>query len=91
MTAITLLLKKDSPFILNEEALSQFQILKESFTTSPILYHLNPSLPTIAEAYASDHALGSVLSQFNDSGKHPIAFDSCKLIQAGLNYEINDK
>ncbi|MBW0530557.1 hypothetical protein O181_070272, partial [Austropuccinia psidii MF-1] len=27
----------------------------------------------------------------NDSGKHPIAFDSCKLLPAELNYEIHDK
>ncbi|MBW0537943.1 hypothetical protein O181_077658 [Austropuccinia psidii MF-1] len=27
----------------------------------------------------------------SDSGKHPIAFNSCKLIQAEFNYEIHDK
>ncbi|MBW0528022.1 hypothetical protein O181_067737 [Austropuccinia psidii MF-1] len=27
----------------------------------------------------------------NDSGKHPIVFDSCKLLPAELNYEIYDK
>ncbi|MBW0488973.1 hypothetical protein O181_028688 [Austropuccinia psidii MF-1] len=27
----------------------------------------------------------------NDSGKHPIEFDSCKLLPAELNYEIHDK
>ncbi|MBW0515066.1 hypothetical protein O181_054781 [Austropuccinia psidii MF-1] len=27
----------------------------------------------------------------NDSGKHPIEFDSCKLLPAELNYEINNK
>ncbi|MBW0465419.1 hypothetical protein O181_005134 [Austropuccinia psidii MF-1] len=47
LTALTSLLEKDSPFIFNEEALSQFQILKEAFTTAPILYHLNPSIPAI--------------------------------------------
>ncbi|MBW0546561.1 hypothetical protein O181_086276 [Austropuccinia psidii MF-1] len=87
----TSLLKKNSPFIFNEEALSQFQILKEAFTTNPILSHFNPSLPTIVETDASYYALGSVLSQVNDSGKHPIAFDSCKLLPAELNYEIRDK
>ncbi|MBW0508719.1 hypothetical protein O181_048434 [Austropuccinia psidii MF-1] len=91
ITALTYLLKKDSPFIFNEEALSQFQLLKEAFTTAPILSHLNPSLPTIVETDASDYALGAVLSQVNDSGKHPIAFDSCKLLPAELNYEIHDK
>ncbi|MBW0587711.1 hypothetical protein O181_127426 [Austropuccinia psidii MF-1] len=91
ITALTSLLKEDSPFIFNEEALSQFQVLKEAFTTSPLLSHFNPSLPTIVETYASDYALGAVLSQVNDEGKHPIAFDSCKLLPAELNYEIHDK
>ncbi|MBW0551126.1 hypothetical protein O181_090841 [Austropuccinia psidii MF-1] len=91
ITALTTLFKKDSPFIFNEEALSQFQILKEGFTTAPIISHFNPSLPTIAETNASDYALGSVLIQVNDSGKHPVAFDSCNLVPADLNYEIHDK
>ncbi|MBW0592030.1 hypothetical protein O181_131745, partial [Austropuccinia psidii MF-1] len=78
--------KKDSTFIFNEEALRQFQILKEAFTTAPILSHSNPSLPTIVETDASDYALGALLSQVNDSGKHPIEFESCK-----LHYELHDK
>ncbi|MBW0493624.1 hypothetical protein O181_033339 [Austropuccinia psidii MF-1] len=86
ITALTSLLQNDSASIYNEEAHSQFQILKEAFTTSPILSHFNPSLPTIVETAASDYALGSVLSQVNDSGNHPIAFDSCKLLPAELNY-----
>ncbi|MBW0533210.1 hypothetical protein O181_072925 [Austropuccinia psidii MF-1] len=76
LTALTSLLKKDSPFIFNEVAHSQFQLLKEAFTTAPILSHFNPSLPTIVETDASDYALGAVLSQVDDSGKHPIEFDS---------------
>ncbi|MBW0576963.1 hypothetical protein O181_116678 [Austropuccinia psidii MF-1] len=91
LSALTSLLKKESPFIFNEEALSQFQILKEAFTTAPIVSHFNPSLPTIVETNASDYALGAVLSQVNDSGKHPVAFDSHKLLPAELNYEIHDK
>ncbi|MBW0582223.1 hypothetical protein O181_121938 [Austropuccinia psidii MF-1] len=88
-TALTSLLKKDSTFIFNEEALSQFQVLKEAFTTAPIVSHFNPSLPTIVETDASDYALGAVLSQVNESGKHPIAFDNRKLLPAELNYEIH--
>ncbi|MBW0549472.1 hypothetical protein O181_089187 [Austropuccinia psidii MF-1] len=91
ISALTSLLKKDSPFIFNEETHNQFQILKEAFTTAPIVSNFNPSLPTIVETDASDYALGSVLSQVNGSGKHPIAFDSCKLLPAELNYEIHDK
>ncbi|MBW0477890.1 hypothetical protein O181_017605 [Austropuccinia psidii MF-1] len=91
ITALTSLLKKESPFIFNEEVLSMFQILKEAFTTAPFLSHFNISLPTIVETNASDYALGAVLSQVNDLGKHPIAFDSPKLLPAELNYEIHDK
>ncbi|MBW0585951.1 hypothetical protein O181_125666 [Austropuccinia psidii MF-1] len=74
ITALTSLLKKDSPFIFNEEALSQLQILKKAFTTAPMLSHFNLSLPTIVEIDASNYVLGAVLSQVNDSGNHPIAF-----------------
>ncbi|MBW0526388.1 hypothetical protein O181_066103 [Austropuccinia psidii MF-1] len=91
ITALASLLKKDSPFVFNEEALSQFPILKEELTTSHIISHFNPSLPTIVETDASDYALGAVLSKVNDSGKHFIAFDSCKLLPAELNYEIHEK
>ncbi|MBW0508628.1 hypothetical protein O181_048343 [Austropuccinia psidii MF-1] len=91
VTALTSLFKEDSPFIFNEGDLSQFKILKEEFTTAPILSHFNPSLPTIVEADASDYALGAVLSQVNDSGKLSIEFDSRKLLPAELNYEIHDK
>ncbi|MBW0463257.1 hypothetical protein O181_002972 [Austropuccinia psidii MF-1] len=81
----------NSPFIFNEEALSQFQVLKESFTMAPILSHFNPSLPAIVETDASDYAFGSELSQVNDSGNNPIAFDSFKLLPMALNYEAHDK
>ncbi|MBW0486112.1 hypothetical protein O181_025827 [Austropuccinia psidii MF-1] len=40
---------------------------------------------------ASNYALGAVLSQVSDSVKHPIAFNSHRLIPAELNYEIHDK
>ncbi|MBW0568596.1 hypothetical protein O181_108311 [Austropuccinia psidii MF-1] len=40
---------------------------------------------------ASDYALGAVLSQVSDSGKHPIAFDSHKPSPEKLNYEIHYK
>ncbi|MBW0474576.1 hypothetical protein O181_014291, partial [Austropuccinia psidii MF-1] len=64
---------------------------KEAFTIAPILSHFDPSLPTIVETDVSDYALGAVLSHISDSGKHPIAFNSRKLIPAELNYEIHDK
>ncbi|MBW0500667.1 hypothetical protein O181_040382 [Austropuccinia psidii MF-1] len=91
ITALTSLLKKDSPYIFNEESLSKLKIIKEAFTTSPILSHFNPSLPAIVETDSSDYSLGAVLSQVNDSGKHPIAFESCKLLSAELEIKIHEK
>ncbi|MBW0584112.1 hypothetical protein O181_123827, partial [Austropuccinia psidii MF-1] len=84
ISSLTSFLKKDSCFPLNEEALRQFHQLKEEFTIAPILSHFDASLPTIVETNASDYALGSVLSQISDSGKHPISFDSRQILQAEL-------
>ncbi|MBW0561724.1 hypothetical protein O181_101439 [Austropuccinia psidii MF-1] len=91
ISALTSLLEKESPFICIEEAIHWFQILKQAFTTSPILSHFNPSLPTIVDTDASDYALGALLSHLNNSAKHPIAFDRCKLLAAEINYGIHDK
>ncbi|MBW0585228.1 hypothetical protein O181_124943 [Austropuccinia psidii MF-1] len=76
ISSLTSFFKKYSRFPLNEEALRQFHQLKEAFTIAPILSHFDPSLPTILETDESDYALGAVLSQISDTGKHPIAFDS---------------
>ncbi|MBW0579548.1 hypothetical protein O181_119263 [Austropuccinia psidii MF-1] len=65
ISSLTSFLKKDSCLPLNEEALSQFQQLKEASTTAPILSHFNPSLPTIVETDASYYALGAVLTELN--------------------------
>ncbi|MBW0534777.1 hypothetical protein O181_074492 [Austropuccinia psidii MF-1] len=66
ITDLTSLPKEKSPFIFNEEALGQFQLVKEAFTPAPILSHCNPSIPAIVETDASDYSLSAVLSQVND-------------------------
>ncbi|MBW0507595.1 hypothetical protein O181_047310 [Austropuccinia psidii MF-1] len=91
ISSLTSLLKKDSLFPINEEALRLFHKLKEAFTISPILSHFDPSLPTIVETDALDYALGAVLSQISDSGKHPITWDSRRNLPSELNYEIHYK
>ncbi|MBW0551782.1 hypothetical protein O181_091497 [Austropuccinia psidii MF-1] len=91
ISALTSLLKKYFPLIFNEEALSKSQILKDTFTTAPVLSHFNPSLPIVVETDSSDYSLVSVLSQVNDSENHPIVFDRHKLLPAELSYEIHDK
>ncbi|MBW0547136.1 hypothetical protein O181_086851 [Austropuccinia psidii MF-1] len=91
ISSLTSFLKKDSRFPLKEEALRQFHQLKEVFTIAPILSHFDPSLPIIVETDASDYALGAVLNQISDSGKHPNSFYSRKPLPAELNYQIHDK
>ncbi|MBW0483953.1 hypothetical protein O181_023668 [Austropuccinia psidii MF-1] len=91
ISSLTKSLRKYSCFCLNEEALRQFHQLKEALNTSPILSHFNTSLPTIVETDALDYALGAVLSQVSDSGKHSILFDSHKLLPEELNSDIHDK
>ncbi|MBW0578830.1 hypothetical protein O181_118545 [Austropuccinia psidii MF-1] len=59
-----------------------------SFLKKDSYFPLNEKAPKIN---ASNYALGAVLSQVSDSGKHPIAFNSRKPIPAELNYEIHDK
>ncbi|MBW0533878.1 hypothetical protein O181_073593, partial [Austropuccinia psidii MF-1] len=49
ITALTSPLTKYSPFIFNGEALSQFQILKDAFTTAPILLYLLFCKPLTAD------------------------------------------
>ncbi|MBW0497756.1 hypothetical protein O181_037471 [Austropuccinia psidii MF-1] len=91
ISSLTKFLKRDSCFPLNEKALRKLHQLKEAFTTALILSHFYPYLPTIVETDASDYSLGAILSQVSDSGKHPIAFESRKLIPSELNYEIHYK
>ncbi|MBW0570996.1 hypothetical protein O181_110711 [Austropuccinia psidii MF-1] len=91
ISSLTKFLKKGSCFHLHEEDLRQFHKPKVAFTTAPISSHFNASLPTIVETDASYYALGAVQSQVSYSGKHPIAFDSCKRLPSELNYEIHDK
>src|SRR5215471_9510284 len=89
---LTRLLKKDRKFDFDDDARQAFQRLKYAFTTAPVLAHFQPDRPSTIETDASDFAIAAVLSQPDDAGiLHPIAFHSCKLTPAELNYEIYDK
>jgi hypothetical protein len=91
-TPITRLLRKDTKFNFDEDALVSFNALKSAFTTAPILQHFDPSKPSIVETDASDFAIAAVISQHDDNNiLHPIAFHSRKLTPSELNYEIYDK
>ena len=51
---LTSLTRKDIPFLLTDQARMEFEALKKSFTTAPILRHFDSSLRTIVKTDASD-------------------------------------
>ena len=64
--------------------------VKQAFTSAPILVHVDLEKKFIIEAYASDFARGSALSQIAHGEKfHPIASHSRKLKLVEINYEIH--
>ena len=68
-----------------------FRLLKDTFTSAPILHHFDPSLPPIVEMDASDSTITRILSLHTDDGDvHPVAFFSRTLPGAKLNYDTHD-
>jgi hypothetical protein len=68
-----------------------FQQLKDTFTSTPILKHFDPTLEVIIETDASNFAIGCILSQKHEGRLHPVAFHSRKMEPAERNYDIHDK
>jgi hypothetical protein len=54
---------KDQPFSYGVEVENAFQSLKAFFTIAPLFIHVNPTKPFVLETYASNFALGAILSQ----------------------------
>ena len=85
------LLKKDMKFEWSDKCNESFDRLKDAFSSASMLKHPDTSRPFVVETDASDFALGGVLSQYHNEILCPVAFYSCKLTSAEINYEIYDK
>jgi hypothetical protein len=49
-------------------------LLKQAFTTTPVLLHLDPTKPFHVELDASDFAIGEIYTQPDEFGVlHPVA------------------
>ncbi|KAD2805006.1 hypothetical protein E3N88_38383 [Mikania micrantha] len=83
---LTDLLKKDS-FKCNEEAQVAFEILKQAFTTAPVLALPGFSKEFVVETDASSKGLGAVLMQEG----HPIAFISKALSTRQQSSSVYEK
>ena len=93
ITPLTRLTQKDTKFSWGPEHQQAFDTLKLTFTQAPVLTHFYLANPIVIEMDASDYAIAAIISQIspNDSDLHPIAFYSCGMKPAELNYEIYDK
>ena len=85
------LTRKNVPFNWGPEQQKAFDKIKELFTFAPILRHSDSNKPFIVETYASNFAVGAILSQEFDGQLHPIAYISTSLTKSQKNYQIYDK
>ncbi|KAK3553387.1 hypothetical protein QTP70_003551 [Hemibagrus guttatus] len=88
-----LLRNKPKTLVWTPAATHAFQMLKQAFTTAPLLVHPDPELPFIVEVDASTTRVGAVLSQQQGNPRklHPCAFFSRKLNPAEVNYDIGNR
>jgi len=87
------LLQGNTPGKWTEQCESVFQLLKKAFTTTPILCLFDPTLSIILECDASDFTITAIIWQFDIGSKDlcPVAFYTCSMINAELNYNIYNK
>jgi hypothetical protein len=89
---LSMLTRKNTPFIWTSVHEQSFQALKKAFSSAPILVHTDPSKPYTLETDASNFAIGAILSQPDAEGNlHPCCFYSRSLNDAESRYDIRDK
>ena len=85
------LLKKDVPFVWNNNCTIAFESLKEKLIRAPIFSSPDFSKPFIIRTDASLDGVGGVLLQMSDQNiEVPIYFESRTLTPAELNYSVTD-
>ena len=85
-------IKKNNTFYWTPKCQKSFELLKEYFTTSPILVHFNFKKEYIFEIDLSDNVFAEIISQYREDGLlHPVAFFSCKHLLQEINYKIYNK
>ena len=89
---LTRLMRKNMPWNWTNTCQEVFTLLKQVFTTAPCLRHFDPVLHPIVEMDASDYAIAGIFLLSSDEGEvNPMAFYSCTLNGAKLNYDTHDK
>ena len=92
MVPLTRLTRKDVLWNFSVDCRCSFNLLKEAFTSAPILTHYQPDVPIIVETDASDYAIAGILSNIcPDSEICPVTFYLHMLTVPELNYDTHDK
>ena len=92
VTPLIKTIRKDVAFSWSSDCQKAFDLLKNAFTSAPILAHFDYEKESIVETDASDNVSAGILSQYGDDGLlHPVAFFSKKHTAQEINYEIYDK
>ena len=65
--------------------------MKTVLQNAPVLQLADQQKDYIVATDASDYAMGAVLSQVWDDGKHPVAFESRKMNLAAQNYPTHER
>ena len=86
-----ILTEKNRVFSWNEDAQEAFEKLKTALVTSPILAYPDPESMFILDTDASDHGIGSVLSQIQEGKERVIAYFSRTLNKPERRYCVTRK
>jgi len=89
---LTHLTRKDTPWNFDDKCRMAFNILKQAFTSAPILMHWVLDVQLVIETNASDYTLAAILSimtKYNEI--YPIAFHSQTFSIPELNYDVYNK
>jgi len=90
---LNLLLRKSTvpttPF-LSDSSLFAFELLRSKFTSTEVLRHFDPALPTLVETDSSGFAIAAVLSQQHPDGFRPVSYWSRQSTDAERRYGAHD-
>ena len=93
-TPLTDLLRKNCPKVVQwtTECETAFRTLKRLLCSSPVLRATNNDRPFILQTDASDHGIGAVLSQVDDTGvEHAVSYYSRRLVPREERYAAIEK
>lgn len=88
---LTHLLKKEIPFVWQNQQQVAFDELKSKLTSAPVLIYPDFTKPFILTCDSSNYAIGSVLSQGPIGKERPIAYASRTLNKSECNYSTTEK